>query len=105
MSDPISAILADGWLERYGSQPKQETADELAARLVREARTGALDRALADLRNGREPRQSDLDLFNGEPTMNLRYHDARDEALALHGGDLEWQRDEPDPDDEDGGEQ
>jgi hypothetical protein len=39
-------------------------------------------------------------VFNGEPTMNLRYHDARDEALALHGGDLEWQRDEPDPDDE-----
>lgn len=100
MSDPISAMLADGWVERYGSQSKQETADELAARLVREARTEALDRALADLRNGREPRQSDLDVFNGEPTMNLRYHDARDEALALHGDDLEWQRDEPDPDDE-----
>ena len=103
MSDPISAMLADGWVEKYGTAPKAETADELAARLVREARTEALDRALGDLRNGREPRQSDLDLFNGEPTMNLRYHDARDEALALYGDELEWQRDEPDPDDGDGG--
>lgn len=97
MSDPFSAMLADGWVARHGTGPSEETAHELAERLVREARTKALDRALGDLSRGFEPHQVDLDLFNGDPHMNLRYLDARDEALALHD-DLEWQRDEPGPD-------
>lgn len=105
MSDVISRLLADGWVEKYGTAPKPETADELAARLVREARTEALDRALGDLSQGYEPRQADLDLFNGDPHMNLRYHDARDEALARYGDELEWRPEpEPEPDDEGEGE-
>lgn len=95
--DPISTMLADGYMARHGTGPKEETAAELGARLVREARTVALDRALSDLANGREARQRDIDLFNGDPHMNLRYLDARDEALALHGGDLVWQ---PEPEGE-----
>ncbi len=105
MSDTISRLLADGWVAKYGTGPKPETANELATRLVREARTEALDRALGDLSQGYEPRQTDLDLFNGDPHMNLRYHDARDEALARYGDDLEWRHDEPDREDEEGDEQ
>lgn len=102
MSDAISRMLADGWVEKYGTAPKQETADELATRLVREARSKALDRALGDLSQGYEPRQTDLDLFNGDPHLNLRYHDARDEALARYGDELEWRPPAPEPEEEDG---
>lgn len=100
MSDTISAILADGWVAKYGTAPKQETAAELGARLVRESRTKALDRALGDLTRGLEARPHDKELFGGDPHMNLRYLDARDEALARHGDELEIQPDEPDPEDE-----
>jgi hypothetical protein len=100
MSDPISALLADAWVDKYGTGPKQEAAAELGARLVREARTKALDRALVDLTRGLEARSRDKELFGGDPHMNLRYLDARDEALLLHDDELEIQRDEADPDDE-----
>lgn|GEM_PF-4302856 len=100
MSDPISAMLADGWVEKYGTAPKQETAAELGARLIREARTKALDRALADLTRGLEARPRDKGLFGGDPYMNLRYLDARDEAVVRFDDELEIQSDEPDPDDE-----
>ena len=96
MSDPFSAMLADGWVARHGTGPREETAHELAERLVREARTKALDRALSDLSRGFEPHQVDLDLFNGDPHMNLRYLDARDEALGRYGEELAWQP-APDP--------
>lgn len=100
MSDPISALLADAWVDKYSTGPKPETAADLGARLVREARTKALDRALGDLTRGLEARPRDKELFGGDPYMNLRYLDARDEALLLHDDELEIQRDEPDPDDE-----
>tara|TARA_B100000678_G_scaffold243468_1_gene215110 strand:- start:884 stop:1180 length:297 start_codon:yes stop_codon:yes gene_type:complete len=98
-------MLADAWVEKYGNAPKQETADELAARLVKEARTKALDRALGDLTRGFEARPSDKELFGGDPHMNLRYWDARDEAVARFGDALEIQRDEANPEDEEGDEQ
>ncbi|OCC24870.1 hypothetical protein MB02_05270 [Croceicoccus estronivorus] len=100
MSDPISRLLADAWVGKHSTGAKEETADELGMRLVKEARTKALDRALGDLSRGHEPRQSDLDVFNGDPRMNLQYLDARDEAVARYGGDLVWQPDAPDLDDE-----
>lgn len=101
MSDVLASLWADAYVERHSTGPKPETAAELDARLVREARSVALDRALSDLGNGREARQCDLDTFNGDPHMNLRYLDARDEALARHGDDLVWQPDpEPEPDGE-----
>lgn len=96
-------MLADGWVARHDTGPKPETAHELASRLVKEARAKALARALGDLSRGFEPHQVDLDLFNSDPHMNLRYLDARDEALALHGDDLTWQP-EPDPEPDEGAE-
>lgn len=104
MSDPISRLLADAWVEKYGTGPKEETADELATRLVRESRTEMLDRVLADLQRGYDARPADKALFEGDPHMNLRYLDARDEAVARYGDDLVWQPDEPDPDCEGGAE-
>lgn len=104
MSDAISRLLADGWVAKYGTKPKEETADELATRLVRESRTKALDRALADLKRGLEARPADKELFGSDPHMNLRYLDARDEALLLHDDELAIQPDEPDPDGEEGDE-
>ena len=101
--DPISALLADSYIARHGSGPKGETAAELGARLVGEARVVALDRALANLGRGVEARQADIDVFQGDPHMNLRYLDARDEALARHGDTLTWQP-EPDPEPDEGGE-
>ena len=41
--DPISIMLADGYVARHGTGPKLETAAELGARLVREARAVALE--------------------------------------------------------------
>lgn len=99
MSDPLAALWADAWVARYSPAPRPETADELAKRLVGEARTAALDRALADLAQGREARQSEIDVFQGDPHLHLRYLDARDEALARHDGDLVWQG-EPEGEDE-----
>lgn len=97
--DPISVLLADSYIARHGSGPKGETAAELGARLVGEARAEALDRALANLGRGVEPSQADIDLFQGDPHMNLRYLDARDEALALYGDELAWEPEpEPEPD-------
>ena len=98
MADRISELLADAWVEKYGTAPKQETADELAARLVKEARAKALDRALGDLSRGLEARPSDKELFGGDPHMNLRYWDARDEAVARYGDELAWQPEEHSPD-------
>lgn len=99
--DPISVMLADGYIARYGTGPKEETAAEWLARATREARTVALDRALANLGRGVEAHQTDIDVFRPDPHMNLRYLDARDEALALHGDMLRWEPEpEPDPDDE-----
>ncbi len=94
-------MLADGYVARHGTSPKRETAAELGARLVREARTVALDRALANLSRGVHAHQADIDLFEGDPRMHLRYLDAFDEALALHGDELGWEPEpdpEPDPD-------
>lgn len=100
MSDPISRLLADAWVEKHSTGPKEETATERLDRTKDDPRSKALYRALDDLAEGREPRQSDLDLFNGDPRMNLQYHDARDEAVARYGDDLVWQADEPDTDDD-----
>lgn len=100
--DPISVLLAEGFIARHATGPKQETAHELADRLVREARTVALDRALANLGRGVEAHEADLEVFRGDPHMHLRYLDARDEALALHGDELAW---EPEPQPEDEGDQ
>ena len=105
MADRISELLAEAWVEKYGTAPKPETADELAVRLVKEARAKALDRALGDLSRGIEARPSDKELFGGDPHMNLRYWDARDEAVVRYGDELAWQSDEPDPEDEEGDEQ
>jgi len=98
VSDPLAALWADAYVARHSTGPRQESAAELGARLVREARTVALDRALANLSRGVEARQGDIDVFNGDPHMNLRYLDARDEALALHGGELGWELEPADPD-------
>lgn len=103
MSAVLASLWADAYIARHATGPKMETAHELAARLVREARTVALDRAISDLANGCEARQCDIDLFNGDPHMNLRYLDARDEALARHGDTLTWQP-EPDPEPDEGAE-
>lgn len=100
-SDPISVMLADGYVARHATGPKVETAAELGTRLVGEARTVALDRALANLGRGVEALQADIDVFQGDPHMNLRYLNARDEALALHGDELAWEPEleaEPDAD-------
>ncbi len=97
MPDPISVMLADGWVSRHSTAPTQETATELGMRLVREARTVALDRALANLGRGVEAHEVDVELFRGDPHMHLRYLDARDDALAQHGDELAWEP-EPEPD-------
>lgn len=97
--DPISVMLADGWVARHSTRPKVETAEELLARLVRETRTEALDRALANLGKGIHAREADIVLFRGDPHMHLRYLDAFDDAVALHGEAMAWEP-EPDPDDE-----
>jgi hypothetical protein len=50
-----------------------------------------------------EAHEADIEVFRGDPASHLSYLDARDEALALHGGDLGWEPEpapEPDPDDE-----
>lgn len=97
--DPISVMLADGYVARHATGPKFETASELATRLIGEARTVALDRALANLGRGVEAQQADIDVFQGDPAMHLRYLDARDEALALHGEELGWEPEpQPEPD-------
>lgn len=101
--DPIAVMLADGYIAQYGTGPKTETAAELGARLVREARAEALARALGNLGRGVEAHEVDVELFRGDPHMNLRYLDARDEALARHGDVLAWEPEpapEPSPDDE-----
>ena len=90
--------------EKYSTTPKEETATEWLDRTKDDPRSKALYRALDDLAEGREPRQSDLDVFNGDPRMNLQYLDARDEAVARYGDDLVWQSNEPVPDDEREGE-
>lgn len=100
--DPISVMLADGYVARHATGPKVETAAELGTRLVGEARTVALDRALANLGRGVEALQADIDVFQGDPAMHLRYLDARDEALVVHGGELGWES-EPEPEPDDGG--
>lgn len=61
-------------------------------------------RALGDLTRGLEARPSDKELFGGDPHMNLRYWDARDEAVARYGNELAWQPDEHSPDGEGEGE-
>lgn len=102
-SDPISVMLADGYIARHGSGPKPETATEQLVRTIREARVVALDRALANLGRGVEAHEADIAVFRADPHMHLRYLDARDEALALHGDALAWEPEpapEPDPDDE-----
>ena len=98
MSDPLASLWADAYVARHATGPRQETAAELAARLVGEARTVALDRALANLGRGVEAHQADIDVFRGSAAMHLRYLDARDEALALHGGELGWEPEPADPD-------
>lgn len=103
MSDPLAALWADAYIARHATGPKAETAEELGASLVEEARTVALDRALANLGRGVEAHQVDIDLFRGSPAMHLRYLDARDEALARHGEELGWEP-APDPEPEDEGE-
>jgi len=105
VSDPISRLLADAWVEKYSTPPKEETATEWLDRTKDDPRCKALYRALDDLAEGREPRQSDLDAFNGDPYLNLQYYDARDEAVARYGDDLVWQTDEPETEDEEGDEQ
>lgn len=101
--DPISVMLADGYVARHATGPKVETAAELGTRLIGEARAVALDRALANLGRGVEARQADIDVFQGDPAMHLRYLDARDEALVVHGGELGWEP-EPEPEPETEGE-
>lgn len=99
--DPISVMLAEGFIARYGTGPKEETATEWLARTTRETRAVALDRALANLGRGVEAHQADIDVFRADPHMNLRYLDARDEALARHGDVLGWEPEpapDPDPD-------
>jgi hypothetical protein len=95
-------MLADGYVARHATVPKVETAAELGARLVGEARIVALDRALANLGRGVEALQADIDVFQDDPAMHLRYLDAREEALALHGEVLGWEP-EPEPEPDDGG--
>jgi hypothetical protein len=89
--DPIAAMLADAYVARHCSAPP-ETALDMAARLGKEVRAAASERALTALRRGYEAHQSDIDLFGSDPALHLRYLDARDEALALFGGELRWQR-------------
>lgn len=98
MTDPLATLWADAYVARHATGPKQETAAELADRLVGEVRTVALDRALANLSRGIEAHRADIDLFQGNPAMHLRYLDARDEALALHGDELGWEPEPADPD-------
>lgn len=102
--DPISAMLADAWVARYGTGPKEETAIEWLARATREARTVALDHALANLGRGVHAHQADIDVFRADPHMHLRYLDAFDEARALHGDELAWEPEpapEPEPESDD----
>jgi hypothetical protein len=87
--EPIARLWADAYVARHGpAQP--ETALEWAARDARERRAAALERCLADLSRGYEPRETDIAPLRAEPDAHLRYLDARDEALALHGGELAW---------------
>jgi hypothetical protein len=97
-------MLADAYMARYATAPTQETAAELGTRLVRKARTVALDRALANLGRGVEAHEVDVELFRGDPHMHLRYLDARDEALGQHGDELAWEPEpapEPEPESDD----
>ena len=104
--DPISVMLADAWVGRYASGPREETATERLVRTIREDRTVALDRALTNLGRGVEAYEADVQVFRADPNMHLRYLDARDEALARHGEELGWEPEPvPDPNPDEDGEQ
>jgi hypothetical protein len=93
MSDAISRLLADAYVARHATPATGHSpALEEAARFAADTRAAALERVLADLRRGVEPRDADVDPLWADPAAHLRYLDARDEALALHGGRLRWDR-------------
>lgn len=87
--DPIARILADAYLAKY-AKPAQETADEWLARETAAQRERTLARVLAALRRGCEPPETDIAMLRPDAEKHLAYLDARDDALALYGGELSW---------------
>jgi len=87
--DPIARILADAYLAKY-ARPAPETADEWLMRESAAQRERTLARVIAALRRGCEPPEADIAMLRPDPEKHLAYLDARDEALALHGGELSW---------------
>jgi len=87
--NPIARILADAYLAKY-AKPAPETANDWLTRETATERERTLARVLAALRRGCEPPDADIAMLRPDPDKHLAYLDARDEALALHGGELSW---------------
>lgn len=87
--DPIARLLADAYLAKYAN-PFPETASKWLARETAAQRERTLARVLGALRRGCEPPEADIAMLRPDAAKHLAYLDARDEALALHGGELSW---------------